>query len=123
MFENLKAMGAIAGLLKDQQRLRESAERVRGRLARARVEGEAGGGAVRAVVDGQLKVVGVTLSPALVSDLGEAGSRARAEALIAEAINAATERARVLIAEEVSREADELGLPREMLQGLRGLMP
>lgn len=123
MFENLKAMGAIAGLLRDQDRLRESAQRVRDRLAEARIEGEAGGGVVRAVVDGQLRVVSVSLSPGLASGLGEQSARERAEALIAEAINRATAGARVRIAEEVSREADVLGVPAEMLAGLRGLMP
>lgn len=123
MFENLKAMGAIAGLLKDQDRLRESAQRVRDRLAEARIEGESGGGAVRAVVDGRLRVVSVTLSSGLASGLADGRARERAEGLIAEAVNRATERARVLIAEEVSREADALGVPAEMLAGLRGLMP
>lgn len=123
MFENLKAMGAIAGLLQNQERLRASAQRLRARLSDARIEGEAGGGEVRAVVDGQLRVVSVSLSPGLASGLGEGPARARAEALIAEAVNRATERARMLIAEEISRQADELGLPAEMLQALRGLMP
>lgn len=123
MFDNLKAMGAVAGLLKNQEKLKESADRVRTRLAQARIEGQGGGGAVRATVDGQLKVVSVVLSPALAAGLSDHASRERAGALVAEAVNDATTRARVLIAHEVSREADELGLPPEMLQGLRGLMP
>ncbi|MBM4107909.1 MAG: YbaB/EbfC family nucleoid-associated protein [Phycisphaerae bacterium] len=123
MFDNLKAMGAVAGLLRNQDKLKASAERVRARLAQARVEGQSGGGAVHATVDGQLKVVSIVLSPALAAGLADAPSRERAGALVAQAVNSATERARLLIAQEVSREADELGLPPEMLQGLRGLMP
>lgn len=123
MFDNLKAMGAIAGLLKNQDKLRGTAEKIKTKLASARIEGQAGGGAVRATVDGQLKVIAVELSPALASSLGTPEARAKAGAMIAEAVNAASELARTRIAQEMSREADAMGLPPEMLQGLRGLMP
>jgi hypothetical protein len=123
MFDNLKAMGAIAGLLKNQDKLRVTADKIKSKLASARIEAQAGGGAVRATVDGQLTVIAVELSPALASSLGTPEARATAGAMIAEAVNAASEQARQRLAEEMAREADAMGLPPEMLQGLRGLMP
>lgn len=112
MFENLKSLGALAGLMQNKDKLREAAGRFRETLDRMRVTGEAGGGAVRVTVTGKLRVEEVFLDPALVAGLqaGE-GGRAMAQALIRDACNAAMERAQALVHEQADKQARELGLP------------
>lgn len=112
MFEQFKAMGAIAGLMKDKDRLREVGQKFREKVDRVSVVGSAGGGAVRITVSGKLRATEVFLDPALVAGLqtGE-GGRAMAQSLILEAMNDALSRAQSLIHEEAERQARELGLP------------
>ncbi len=121
MFDNLKAMGAMAGLMKNKDRLREVGERVKEKMARARVTGQAGGGAARAVVSGQMRVVEIELSGPLVAGMAaDDKTRALAGTLITEAVNSALEQAQRMLQEEISKEARELGLPD--LPGLGDLL-
>ncbi|MCA9311133.1 MAG: YbaB/EbfC family nucleoid-associated protein [Phycisphaerales bacterium] len=121
MFDNLKAMGAVAGLLKNKEKLREVTERFQARLERMSVTGVAGGSAVRVTVSGKMQVTEVFLDPALVAGLqvGD-GGREMAQALIAEATNDAITRIQLMIREEADREARDLGLPG--IPGLDGLL-
>lgn len=112
MFDQMKAMGAIAGLMKDKDRLREMGERFQEKLERMQVTGTAGGSAVRVTVSGKMRVLDVHLDPALIAGLevGE-GGRTMAQSLIEEATNDALTRVQVLIREEARRMSEELGLP------------
>lgn len=113
MFDAFKSMGALAGLMRDKERLAEAAERVRSKLRDVRAEGQAGAGAVRVVASGELLVVSVHVEVAMASGLGaDEASRAMAETLIAEATNAALERAREAAAKIVGDEMEAMGLPR-----------
>ncbi len=124
MFDNMKAMGAIAGLMKNKEKLREKGEEFREKVKRIRVTGVAGGSAVRVTVTGELEVVDVFVDPAVMAGVnaeefaggggagsGDGGGREMAQELIKEATNDALGRARVLIAEEARRMSEELGLP------------
>lgn len=122
MFDQFKAMGAIAGLMKDKDRLRDAAERVKAQLDAAEVTGEAGGGAVRVVVSGSARVLSVHVEQALAVGFGDAENKAMAEALIAEAVNDGLARARFAAQKIIEQEAEALGLG-EMLPDLRGFLP
>jgi len=112
MFDQLKAMGAVAGLLKDKERLREMTEQFKDKMERTRVTGAAGGGAVRVTISGKLRVTDVEVMPALSSSLGvDDSGRVQLQNLILEATNDALERVQALIQEEAARRAQELGLP------------
>ena len=112
MFDKLKAMGAMASLLKDKDKLRDAAGRIKARAAAARATGEAGGGAVRATVSGQLKVLSVELTPALASGMAvDTRTRELAGSLIAEAVNSALATAQATMKEAIDKETRELGLP------------
>ncbi|MFU8830446.1 MAG: YbaB/EbfC family nucleoid-associated protein [Phycisphaerales bacterium] len=113
MFENMKAMGAIAGLMKNKERLREMGEEFREKLSQMSAEGSAGGGAVRVTVSGQLRVLAVFLDPAVIAGLQVegAGGKQMIETLIQEATNEAISRIQVMVSEEARRMAAELGLP------------
>ncbi|MDY7107759.1 MAG: YbaB/EbfC family nucleoid-associated protein [Planctomycetota bacterium] len=125
MFEGLKGLGSLAGLMKDLPRLKEKMEEVKQRLGQITVEGETGGGAVRATVNGQLRLLSVHVDQALLSGLVDASDpedQVLAEDLIVGAVNAAMEKAREAAAEEMRTAADEFGLPLPP-GGLEGLLP
>jgi hypothetical protein len=112
MFDQMKTLGALAGLMKNKDRLKELADEFRAKVERISVEGEAGSGAVRVTVSGRMRVTGVHVDPAAVvgmqtSDVG----RAMVESLIQEATNQGLERAQALIHEEARRMAKDLDLP------------
>lgn len=112
MFDNLKALGALAGLMQNKDKVRAAAERFKDKLERINVTGTAGGGAVRVSVSGKLRVTDVSFDPALIAGLqaGE-GGRVMAQSLIQDAINDAMMRAQALVHEEADKQARELGLP------------
>ncbi|MCC6971594.1 MAG: YbaB/EbfC family nucleoid-associated protein, partial [Phycisphaerales bacterium] len=70
MLDNLKALGALSGLMKNKDKIAESARRVRDELASARITGQSGGGVVRAVASGDMRVVSIEISAALGAGLG-----------------------------------------------------
>lgn len=112
MFDSLKAMGTLGALMKNKDKIAEAAKRVKDELARLRVEGVAGGGVVRAVASGEMKILSIDISPALGAGLGASDAdRAMASALIAEAVNEALAKARDRAQEMIRREAQALGLP------------
>lgn len=107
----MKAMGAVAGLLKDKERLRQMTEQFKDKMERTRVTGAAGGGAVRVTISGKLRVTDVEVTPALLGGAASDAGRVALQNLILEATNDALERVQVLIQEEAARRARELGLP------------
>jgi len=121
MFDSFKAAGAIAGLMKNKEGLKQAGERVKQRLGELRALGSAGGGAVSVTVNGQMNVLEVSLSPALAANLtSDVPSRAMAETLIAEAVNDALRQAQQMAHREIKKEADALGLPN--IPGLETLL-
>lgn len=111
VFDKLKAMGAVAGLLKDKEKVREIGARIRDRAEQTRASGEAGGGAVRVTVDGRMRVLEVELTPALVAGMAaDEQTRELAGNLVAEAVNAANATAQVMMKTVIEKEARELGL-------------
>ena len=122
MFDKFKAMGAVAGLLKNQDKIKDAMARVQEKMDRTRVEGQAGGGACRAVVSGKMKVLEVSLAPALVSGMA-AHDRTRELAgnLISEAVNDALSKAQAKLKEAIDAEARDLGLP-DLSAGMGGLL-
>lgn len=121
MFDSFKAMGTLAGLMKNRERLVEAGRRVRDRLERTVVHGRAGGGAVTASVNGHMTLLSVELDPAMLSARDEA-ARQMVQDLIREAVNDALTRAQAAAKEAIAQEAEELGLG-EMAEQLQGLLP
>lgn len=119
---DFKTMGAIAGLLKNRDKIEAAAQRIKEQLVATEVTGEAAGGAVRAVVGGDLKVRSINLEPAVTQGLGaDDASRQMAQSLIIEAVNDGMTKAQHAARDIVQREATELGLPQ--LPQLTGLLP
>ena len=112
MFEQMKMAGALAGLMKNKDKLAEAGQRIQQRLDDLRAVGQAGSGAVRVTVNGKMHVLSVELEPALAEHLTEdEQSKSMAESLIAEATNDAITKAQSMAHHEISRETQDLGLP------------
>lgn len=122
MLDALKAAGALAGLMKNKEALKSAGERIRARLSELRAGGGSGGGAVRATVSGDLKLVSLTMDPPVLAGLssGDEKSRAMVEGLIVEAVNNAMDIARAMAQREIAREAEAMGLPN--MPGLENLL-
>jgi len=111
MFDKLKTMQALGSLMKNKEQLAEAGERIKAKVEAMRVDGEAGGGACRAIVSGKMKLIDLTLDPALLAGMAvDEKTRDLATALIKDAINDATQRAQQQVQDLISREAEELGL-------------
>ncbi len=124
MFDNLKGMAGIAGLMKDLPRIKEAMEEVKANLRDLRVDAETGGGAVRAVASGDLQIVSINIDAAMLGGLVDPeadGDRALAQELIVGAVNAALRKAREAAEQEFSSKANELGMPIPA-GGLGGLL-
>lgn len=119
MFDQFKAMGALAGLMKNRDKIREAGERMQASLEAARIVGQSGGGLVRVEVSGRLRVQGVEIDPSVASAMGDDRSRREAERLITEAVNDAMRAAERVIQQESQRMARELGI--EDMPGMEGL--
>ena len=84
-------------------------------LAARRVEGTAGGGMVKAVATGELRVLSVEIEPSLLAS----GDRDMIQDLTAAAVNAALGNAQRMIQEEIQRAGAGLAVPNlgELLGG------
>jgi hypothetical protein len=123
MFEALKGMAGLTGIMKDLPRIKQRMEEVKAELAERTVEATAGGGAVVAVADGRLRIREVRIDPAMlgaIADAGDEGDRQLAEDLVAGAVNAALEKAQEMITTRLGDVAKELGLP--IPDGIAGLL-
>ena len=111
MFDKIKAMGAMAQLMKNQDALKDAGKRVREQMEATRVTGEAGAGAARATVSGSMRVISVELAPGLISGMAlDQRTRELASSLIADAVNDALRQAQVKLQEAINAEAKALGL-------------
>jgi DNA-binding protein YbaB len=121
MFDNMKTMAALAGLLKNKDKLKAAGERIKSKAEALRITADAGSGAARATVNGAMKVLSVELSPALVLGMAaEDKTRTLAAALIADAVNEALKQAQGRMKEAIDIEAKELGFEGG-LPGIPGL--
>jgi len=114
MFESLKGMAGLAGLMKDLPRIKRRMEEARQRLGACLVTGEAGGGAVRVHADGAMRVHRIEIDRALLAGLvegnGERDHQA-AEQLLADAVNEALRQSRRTAELEIAAAAEELDIP------------
>lgn len=114
MFDSLKNMAGLAGLMKDLPRIKARLEEVKEHLAAATVTAETGGGAVRVTASGMQKIVSIDIEPALFTGLVDASDpddRALGAQLITGAVNAALDKAKALAEREFADAASELGVP------------
>lgn len=114
MFDQMKNLKNLAGMLGNAKELREKFEQIQAELARKTVEADAGAGAVRVVANGKLEIVRVELDRPLVIALAGEGAEAdkeMVEELIAAATNAALVKAQQLVRDEMAQLTGGMNLP------------
>ena len=94
-------------MLKNLPKMREEMQKLQARLGQITAEGDAGGGMVRAKVNGQMEVVSCSIS----DELLKGNDKELLEDLVRAALNQALQRVRQEIAEETSKAAGGMGLP------------
>lgn len=92
-------------MLKQVQQLQAKMAKVQEELAAAMVEATAGGGAVKAVVNGEQKLVSVTIDPDATEDVE------MLQDLVVAAVNEASDKAKELAAQRMQEVTAGLGLP------------
>ncbi|MBL8886586.1 MAG: YbaB/EbfC family nucleoid-associated protein [Phycisphaerales bacterium] len=121
MLDQLKAMGAVASLLKNREKLQASIQEVKEEMGKVEVTGKSSNGAVVAKVNGQMKVLSVEISAALVNGMAaEPKTREATAKLIADAVNDALSQAQEKLQVAVQKRTQELGIPD--LPGLGNLL-
>lgn len=114
MFDQMKNLKQLAGLMGNAGELKAKFEAMQADLQTKTVDADAGAGAVRVTVNGQLRVVSVSLDPATTSALvgsGPEADKAMIEELIASATNAAMAKAQAMIKEEMTQLTGGMNLP------------
>jgi len=92
-------------MLRQMQQMQSKMAKVQEELERERIEASAGGGAVTAAVNGQQKLLGVTIDPEVAGDVE------MLQDLVVAAVNEAMDRSRELAANRMQSVAAGLGLP------------
>jgi DNA-binding YbaB/EbfC family protein len=95
----------IFGLFRNLPKMREEMQKIQERLGSIVAEGDAGGGMVKARVNGKMEVLSCTLSEEALRD------KELLEDLIRAAVNQALQQARQQVAEETAKSMGGLGLP------------
>jgi len=90
--------------MKQVQKLQARMAEIKEELAEKEVEGSAGGGMVRVVVNGRQEVISVVIEPAALED------REMLEDLVTAAVNDAMRKSKALMEEELSKVTSQLGI-------------
>jgi len=97
-------------MLKQVQQMQTKMAKVQAELEQEQVEAAAGGGAVKVVVDGQQKLLSITIDPDVAGDDVE-----MLQDLVVAAVNEGMDRSRDLAAQRMQSVAAGLGLPPGLL--------
>lgn len=125
MFDALKNLGNIGGLMAKATEMRERMTRMQEELAKKTVTGDAGAGMVTAIVNGRLELIKLKIDYARLAAQDASGKTPLAagdfemlEDLIAAAVRAAQAKAAEMMKDEMSKLGSELGLPPGALPGM-----
>jgi nucleoid-associated protein EbfC len=106
----------LSSLLQQAQSLQEKFKQMQEEVAAKTVEAEAGGGMVRAVADGSMRIRSIQIEPALL----QANDKTMLQDLTVAAVNDALQRAQDLITQEMGKLSPFGGLNIPGLLGGRG---
>jgi len=97
----------FASMMKQAQKMREEMDRVQAELAEERIEASVGGGAVKAVMTGDMRLERVVMDPATV----DPGDVAMLEDLVAAAVNEAIRQAQEMASERMAAVTGGMDIP------------
>ncbi len=111
MFDALKNLGNLPGLMAKAREMQEKMRAVQEELGKKQISADAGGGMVEAVVNGRLELVRIRIDKSRVN----VNDTEMVEDLVVAAVNAAQAKAGEMMRDEMQRAAGEMGLPPGML--------
>jgi hypothetical protein len=111
MFDALKNLGNLGGLMAQARQMQEKMQAMREEQGRRTVSADAGAGRVTATVNGRLELTGLRIDKSRI-DLGNVEML---EDLVVAAVSAAQVKAAAEMAAEMGKLAEEMGLPPGML--------
>ena len=111
MFGGMGNMGNMAGMMKKVQKMQNEMKKMQDELKRKTVDGTAGGGAVKIVMNGEKQVQSLTIDPAAV----DPEDVEMLQDLISAAFNEATKKVDEMMASEMGKLTSGLGLPPGLL--------
>src|SRR5688500_7862778 len=111
MFDSLKNLGDLGGLMTKAREMQAKMQAVQEELGRKRVTSDAGGGMVQATVNGRLELVKLKIDPARI----DTGDTELLEDVIIAAVHAAQVKASEMVKAEMQKAAGDLGLPPGLL--------
>ena len=119
MFDNLKGLAGLPGMLQKAKEMQAKMADVQAKLGDLRAEADAGGGMVTATCNGKLELVGLKIDPTRL-DLSKARPEdlEMLEDLVVAAVAAAQVKSADLAKNEMAKVAGDLGLPPGMMEGL-----
>src|SRR3954452_19572365 len=112
MFDNLKNLANLPGLMAKAREMQEKMQQVQAELAQRQVTADAGGGMVTAIVNGRMELVRVRIDKTKLPDVNDTEML---EDLIVAAVAAAQTKAAAMMQEEMQKTASDLGLSPGML--------
>ena len=98
--------GGLGGMMKKAQEMQENMQRMQEELGRKTVQGQAGAGAVTVTLNGHYGCVGVSLGAEALQE-----DREMLEALIAAAVNDATQKVQAMTQSEMAAITGGMNLP------------
>ena len=114
MFDALKNLGNLGGLMAKAREMQDRMKAMQEELARKTVTADAGAGAVEATCNGKLELVRVKIHSDRLPDPNDIEM---VEDLVVAAVRAAQGKSAELAKSEMQRVASEMGLPPGMLPG------
>jgi hypothetical protein len=111
MFDALKNLGNLGGLMAQARQMQEKMQTMREELGRRLVSADSGAGRVTATVNGRMELTKLQIDKSRI-DLDNVEML---EDLIVAAVSAAQVKAAAMMQEEMGRLAQEMGLPPGML--------
>ena len=113
MFENLKGLGSLPGLMAKAREMQDKMKSMQEELANKTVSADAGGGMVEATCNGRMELVRLKIDKSRV----DVNDTEMLEDLVVAAVRAAQTKGAELAKAEMQRVAGEMGLPPGMLPG------
>lgn len=107
MFNGMGNMGNMAGMMKKVQKMQNEMKKMQDDLKTKTVEATSGGGAVKAVMNGEKMLVSLKISP----DAVDPNDVEMLEDLVSAAVNEAMKKVDDMMTNEMSKFTSGLGLP------------
>ena len=111
MFDALKNLGGLGGLMQKAREMQEKMQAMQEELAKKRITADAGAGMVQATVNGRLELVALKIDRAKIDPT----DTEMLEDVIVAAVHAAQEKAAETSKSEMQKAASDMGIPPGML--------